>query len=78
MGEIREQNPRYWKWLSDQVYQKHQDEEGYYYSAEGDYRSKNKLDFQLDHITAISKGGLTTFENLQLLTRKQNAIKGAR
>jgi ATP-dependent helicase IRC3 len=78
MGEIREQNPRYWKWLSDRVYEKHQDEEGYYKSAEGDYRSKNKLDFQLDHITAISQGGLTTFENLQLLTRKQNAGKGAR
>ncbi|SNR99309.1 DEAD/DEAH box helicase family protein [Hymenobacter mucosus] len=78
MGEIREQNPAYWKWLSDQVYEKHRDGEGYYQSAEGDYRSKNKLDFQLDHITAISNGGLTTFENLQLLTRKQNAVKGAR
>jgi hypothetical protein len=42
MAEIREQNPAYWKWLNDQVYEKHHDAEKHYQSAEGDYRSKKQ------------------------------------
>jgi superfamily II DNA or RNA helicase len=37
MADIREQNPEYWKWLSDQVYNKYKDEEGFYFSAESGY-----------------------------------------
>jgi ATP-dependent helicase IRC3 len=77
MSEIREQNQAYWKKLSDEVFAKHRDAEGYYVSAQGNFRSKNKLAFQIDHIRALSRGGLTTPDNLQLLTRRQNALKGA-
>lgn len=76
MAEIREQNPEYWKWLRDQVYNKYKDEEGFYFSAESGYRSKNKLDFQIDHIKPMKDGGLTSLDNLQLLTRQENAVKG--
>ena len=78
MAEIREVNPSYWKQLSDEVFKQHQDSKDYYVSKASGFRSKNKLDFQIDHIKALSKGGLTTIENLQLLTRKENAIKGAK
>jgi ATP-dependent helicase IRC3 len=75
MQEIREVNAEYWKWLSDAVYKKHIDQDGFYVSASKDHKSKNKLDFQIDHIISRHNGGLTTIDNLQLLTRKENATK---
>lgn len=75
MQEIKEINPEYWKWLSDTVYTNHTDQDGFYVSATKDHKSKNKLDFQIDHIVSRHKGGLTRIDNLQLLTRKENAIK---
>lgn len=76
MQEIREVNPEYWKWLSDTVYKSHTDQNGFYVSATKDHKSKNKLDFQIDHKISRHKGGLTKLDNLQLLTRKENATKG--
>ena len=61
---------------SDEVFKKFTDKDGFYFSAESGYKSKNKLDFQVDHIKSIHNGGLTVFENLQLLTRSENAKKG--
>jgi len=78
MHEIREENPEYWKFLSDSVYKSHQDKDGYYVSASKNYKSKNKLDFQIDHIKSRHNGGLTELKNLQLLTRKENAKKGGK
>ena len=78
MHEIREENPEYWKFLSDSVYKSHQNKDGYYVSASKKYKSKNKLDFQIDHIKSRHNGGLTELGNLQLLTRKENAMKGKR
>lgn len=76
---IKEYNPQYWKWLSDKVYEKYKDEEGFYFSAffGEKSKSKNKLDFQIDHVKSLSNGGLTTLDNLQLLTRQENGEKGA-
>lgn len=75
MSELREVSPEYWKQLSDAVYKKHRDDEGNYVSATGKYKSKNKLDFQIDHIIAMHNGGLTELDNLQLLTRSENGLK---
>lgn len=75
MQEIREINPEYWRWLSDSIFKKYTDQDGFYVSATKDYKSKNKLDFQIDHIVSRHKGGLTKLDNLQLLTRRENALK---
>ena len=75
MSEIEKKNPIYWRELHDAVYEKFQDEEGYYHSADGDFKSKSKFNFEIDHIKPISKGGKTNLDNLQLLTRKENAKK---
>ena len=75
LSEIKKKNPKYWRKLNDAVYEKYQDDEGYYFSAKGDYKSKSSFYFQINHINPISKGGKTTLDNLQLLTRKENADK---
>jgi superfamily II DNA or RNA helicase len=75
MSEIEKKNPIYWRELHDAVYEKFQDEEGYYHSADGDFKSKSKFNFEIDHIKPISKGGKTNLSNLQLLTKKENRKK---
>ena len=77
MQDIREANPEYWKWLSDKVYKSFTDQDGFYVSATKDYKSKNKLDFQIDHVIPMRSGGLTRLDNLQILTRSENAMKAA-
>lgn len=76
MNDIKEFDPKYWKYLSDKLYQKYTDEDGYYYSATKKYRSRRKLDFQIDHIISRDNGGLTKLDNLQLLTKPENLLKG--
>lgn len=76
MSELLERCPEYWRKLSDAVYEKYRDENGYYYSAKSGFKSKSKLKFQIDHIKPMSKGGLTKLDNLQLLTRDENRKKG--
>ena len=74
--DLRQVNPAYERWLRNEVFKKFTDKDGYYFSAESGYRSKNKLIFQIDHIKPMHNGGLTVLENLQLLTRAENAVKG--
>lgn len=76
MSELYENYPAYWKKLSDEVYERSKDENGFYTSAESGEKSKSKRNFQIDHKTPLSQGGLTVLENLRILTRKENAIKG--
>ena len=74
--QIKKLNPKLWRDINNKVYDNHRDEEGYYVSASGEYRSKKTRYFQIDHRVPLSKGGLTVIENLQLLTRWENATKG--
>ena len=76
LGEIRRRFPAIWEKLRDAIFAKFQSDDGYYFSAESGHRSKSRLDFQIDHIKPMSKGGKTTLDNLQLLTRQENGIKG--
>lgn len=76
LEEIRRRFPAIGEKLRNAVFEKFQDSEGYFFSAESGYRSKNRLDFQIDHIQPMSQGGKTTLDNLQLLTRKENGTKG--
>lgn len=78
LEEIRRRFPEVGEKLRDAVFGKYRDAEGYFYSAESGYRSRNKLDFQIDHIVPMSQGGKTTLDNLQLLTRRENGAKGDR
>lgn len=76
LKEIRCRFPAIGEKLRNAVFEKFQDAEGYFFSAESGYRSKSKLEFQIDHINPMSHGGKTTLDNLQLLTRQENATKG--
>ncbi|MDK2584457.1 DEAD/DEAH box helicase family protein [Romboutsia sedimentorum] len=76
MHQIRKLDVNLWRKLRDEVFNKFRDEDGYYESASGSYKNRNKRYFQIDHIKPISKGGLTEPNNLQLLTRWENGIKG--
>ena len=78
MSELREQFPEYHKKLSDEVFAKFTDKDGFYFSAKSDYRSKSKLNFQIDHIESMKNGGLTILKNLQLLTKSENLKKGSK
>ncbi len=76
MSELRENYPLYWRKLRDTVFDKYKDNNGFYTCAISGEKSKSKLNFQIDHIKPISKGGLTILDNLQILTRKEHAKKG--
>ncbi|SFG94957.1 DEAD/DEAH box helicase family protein [Enterocloster clostridioformis] len=76
LEEIRRRFPAIGEKLRNAIFEKFQDAEGYFFSAESGYRSKNRLDFQIDHIRPMSQGGKTTLDNLQLLTRQENGSKG--
>ena len=73
--EIRRRFPALGEHLRDIVFAKYTDGEGYYFSAQSGFRSKNKLDFQIDHIKPMAHGGLTIPDNLQLLRRDENMNK---
>lgn len=75
LEEIRRRFPELGEKLRSAVFAKFQDAQGYYFSAESGFKSKNRLDFQIDHIRPMSKGGKTTLDNLQLLTRRENTVK---
>lgn len=62
--------------IKDKVYSSYMNNEGLYYCNKCGYTSNFKGMFQIDHIKPISKGGLTTLDNLQLLCSKCNKIKG--
>lgn len=75
LQEIRCRLPELEEKLRDAVFEKYSDSNGFYYSAQSGYKSRNKLDFQIDHIKPMSDGGLTVLDNLQLLTRTENLRK---
>ncbi len=72
LNEMGKRYPEKEQAIRNAVFAKYTDSEGYYYSTESGYRSKNRLDFDIDHIIPMSKGGKTTMDNLQLLTRNEN------
>jgi superfamily II DNA or RNA helicase len=78
LHDLTQVNPKYGRWLKDEVFKRYTDKKGFYFCARSGYRSKRKIDFQIDHIKPMSHGGLTVLDNLQLLTRKENAKKGTK
>lgn len=76
LSQIKEIDPVYWRKLKNMIFEKYKDENGYYVSATGDYKDRRKINFEIDHIIPLSKGGKTVPENLQLLARWENRQKG--
>lgn len=73
--EIRRKFPELEEKIRNAIFEKFTDTDGFYYSVQSGFKSRNRLDFQIDHIKPMSEGGLTTLDNLQLLTRVENLIK---
>lgn len=78
MFEIEQLMPEYAKKLKNEVYSKATAEDGEYCCAICGKKSPTKALFQIDHIKPMSKGGLSTNENLQLLCRICNLKKSDR
>ena len=76
LPEMRKKIPKYWRRLHDQVFSKHTDADGTITCAISGFRSRYKFHFQIDHIIPMSKGGLSTLENLQVAARWENILKG--
>ena len=74
--EIERIYPEYARGLKEGVYAKATDDKGYLCCAKCGKRSTTKALFQIDHIKPMRWGGLSTPENLQLLCRKCNLLKG--
>lgn len=58
-----------WRQLRDEIFEKYKDEEGYYFSSTGSYRSLEKKYFIVDYIVPILKGGQVQLDNLQLFAK---------
>lgn len=74
--EIKGKNTKLFEEIREKIYNKNKENEGIYYCNQCGKRSKKKAMFEIDHIVPMAKGGKTTLENLQLLCRKCNRIKG--
>lgn len=76
--EIDRIKPEIAKKIKNEVFENHTNENGQFVCIKCKKHSKHKALFQIDHIIPMSKGGLTTIDNLQLLCRTCNLIKGDR
>ena len=73
--EIRERDPAIYRDIKDDVFARFTDTKGFITCAVSGLKSRMRRDFQIDHIVPMSKGGLTTLENLQVLSREAHAEK---
>lgn len=74
--EIGKINPALEKNLRDQAFEKAKDTEGFYHCAECGIADSSRICFQVDHIIPMNNGGKSIAENLQILCRHCNGIKG--
>ncbi|WP_265273666.1 helicase-related protein [Nostoc sp. KVJ3] len=76
--EIKERDILEYRKIKNAVFAKHTDAKGFITCAISGFKSQMRRDFQIDHIKPMSQGGLTTIDNLQLLTRKAHVEKTRR
>ena len=73
--EIGKIDPELEKWLRDQAFAKAKNADGEYECALCGVKNRSRVDFQVDHIVPMNRGGKSVPENLQILCRKCNAKK---
>ena len=76
--EIRKYNPELEKTLREKAFEKAKDADGFYCCAECGKKDCSKVYFQVDHIIPMNAGGKSVAENLQILCRQCNGVKGDR
>ena len=74
--EIRKINPELEKELRDKAFECAQGKDGNYTCACCGKKEHNRIYFQVDHIIPMNRGGKSTLDNLQILCRTCNGIKG--
>ena len=74
--EIGKVNPELEKNLRDTAFAKSKDTDGNYTCACCGAKGKDRIFFQVDHVIPMNKGGKTVAENLQILCRQCNGLKG--
>ena len=78
LNEIRKYNPELEKTLREKAFEKAKDADGFYCCAECGKKDCSKVYFQVDHIIPMNAGGKSVAENLQILCRQCNGVKGDR
>ena len=75
--EIKKYDKEYEKELRDVTFEKALDKDGYYVCQDKNcnFKSKNRVDFEIDHKQPLNKKGLSVPENLQILCPTCNRIK---
>ncbi len=74
--EIKERDSAEYKKIKDIIFARATDKvTGLIHCAMSDFQSSRRLDFQIDHLKPMSQGGLTTLDNLQVLSRKAHTEK---
>lgn len=76
--EIGKNNPALEKSLRDQAFEKAKDADGNYRCACCGAMDKSRIYFQVDHIIPLNNGGKSIADNLQILCRRCNGMKGDR
>ncbi|WP_414513040.1 DEAD/DEAH box helicase family protein [Nostoc sp. PCC 9305] len=76
--EIKERDILEYRKIKNAVFAKQTDTKGFITCAASGVKTQMRRDFQIDHIKPMSQGGLTTIDNLQLLTRKAHVEKTRR
>jgi ATP-dependent helicase IRC3 len=76
--EIKERDIVEYRKIKNAVFAKRTDAKGFITCAISKVKTQMRGDFQIDHIKPMSEGGLTTIDNLQLLTRKAHVEKTRR
>ncbi|MEH2211630.1 DEAD/DEAH box helicase family protein [Nostoc sp.] len=76
--EIKERDIVEYRKIKNAVFAKQTDAKGFITCALSGVKTQMRRDFQIDHIKPMSQSGLTTIDNLQLLTRKAHVEKTRR
>lgn len=76
--EIRKYNLELEKTLRAKAFENAKDADGFYCCAGCGKKNRSKVYFQVDHIIPMNAGGKSVAENLQILCRQCNGVKGDR